>query len=97
MAVIESGIAVPTRSTPVKRKLGALSQEIYDTLGGCEVGDSFALPGVDYKKAALVGGRQAARLLYTIRTAPEGDGCRVWRIDYVAPKARKAKAAVAAA
>ena len=94
MATIESGIplpAAPAAKAAAKRPLGALSQEIYDTLGGCNVGDSFVV-AADYKKAALVGGRMAKRLGFGIRAAPEGEGARLWRVE---PKPAKVKAAAA--
>lgn len=92
MASIDKGIALPVRSTvAAKRALSPLAQEIFDTLGGCEIGDSFVV-AADYKKAALVGGRMAARLGYGVRSAPEGEGARLWRVE---PKVKKAKAAKA--
>lgn len=84
MTTIDKGIPLPTTAAK-KRTLSPLAQEIYDTLGGCEVGDSFTV-ATDYKRAALVGGRMAARLGYAIKTAPEGDAARVWRIE---PKVKK--------
>lgn len=94
MAVIEKNVSIPTPTrTAPSRKLGELAQEIYDTLGGCEIGDSFVV-NADYKRAALIGGRMAARLGYGVRAAvgPDAGTARLWRVE---PKVKKAKVAKA--
>ena len=89
MAVIEKNVSLPTTRKTPSRKLSALAQEIYDTLGGCEIGDSFVVPG-DYKRVALVAGRMASRLGYGIKAGvgTEGGTTRLWRVE---PKAKKAE------
>lgn len=92
MAVIEKNISIPTTSKAPSRKLSALAQEIYDTLGGCEIGDSFVVPG-EYKRVAMVAGRMASRLGYGIKAGVGNDGgtTRIWRIEPKAKKAAKAE------
>ena len=93
MAVIEKNVPLPVtvRKVPA-RKLGELAQEIYDTLGGCEIGDSFVV-NADYKRAALIGGRMAARLGYGIRAVvgPDAGTARLYRVEPKAKKAAKAE------
>lgn len=91
MATIEKNIPLPitVRKAPV-RELNALSKEILDALGQAEIGDSFTVDA-NYKRAALVGGRMAARLGCSVKTAAEGTGARVWKVA-----AKVKKAAVAA-
>lgn len=90
MATIEKNVPLPitVRKVPA-RPLNPLSKEILDALGQAEIGDSF-LVDTDYKRAALVGGRMAARLGCSVKTAAEGTGARVWK---VAAKVKKAVAA----